>query len=235
MKYANPPIEEALIDVRLNSVISDSQKQVEEFADLFNSELPFKNSKKAFHLHTDQGIMQKDDFAGIILKDAKPNNVLQLDKDGITYSSIKNYDTWEIFESTFLKYWQEFKKLIDSTTLIRRIGVRFVNKLSVSVRELSDLQKYSTIKVEAPLENQELKEVFTRLVISPRLDINCIVTQVLNRQNSGQNLILDIDVFTEENISLDDEVLKKLLNNFRDIKNSVFEQSLTPKMKESFK
>ena len=234
MKYAKPPIEEALIDIRLSSAIEGSQEQMNELADLFKSELPLRTSKKAFHLSSDQETIQKADFAGIALKDAKPSHILQLDRDGMTYSIIKNYDTWEQFENAFLKYWREFKKLIDKTTLIRRVGVRFVNKLSVPVRKLDDLQQYSTIKIDVPLENQELKEAFTRLVISPSVDVNCIVTQVLNMQISGQNLILDIDVFTEKNIPLDDEVLRELFSDFREIKNEVFEQSLTAKTKESF-
>ena len=235
MKYANPPIEEALIDIRLSSVIEGNQEQMDELADSFKLKLPLKTFKKAFHLNSGQETIQRADFAGIVLKDAQPSHILQLDKDGMTYSIIKNYDTWEQFEGAFLKYWQEFKKLIDKTIFIRRVGVRFVNKLSIPVRELDDLQQYSTIKIDAPLENQELKEVFTRLVLSPSLDVNCIVTQVLNRQISGQNLILDIDVFTEKNIPLDDEILKELFGNFRKIKNEVFEQSLTAKTKESFK
>ena len=236
MKYSNAPIEEALIDVRFAPIIEDYEK-MKELANSFKAELPLQAPKQSFrfNFNSDQETLQKDNFAGIALKDDKPGHVLQLDKDGITYSVIKNYDSWEKFESNFLKYWQEFKKLASRTALIKRVGVRFINKFPVSINKLDDLQQYSKIKVAAPLEDQELKDVFTRLLISPRPDVNCIITQALNRQNNSQDLVLDIDVFSEKNLSLQGSALEELLSDFRKIKNNVFEHSLTQEIKESFK
>jgi uncharacterized protein (TIGR04255 family) len=234
--YNKPPIQEALIDIKViyeDFDITAADKLHEKFIE----QLPTKNARNAVSLQiTPDGSSVGDTgIDGYMFQSADGNKVLQIAKDGFTFSLVNNYDSWESFYEEANKYWEIFKQEMKPSTVVR-VGVRYVNKLDLPL-ELDKLPEYISTKLELEPISQIPTEIFARFVL-PFDSHTCIVTHATNPNlltQTSRGYIIDIDVFEETAFEVsNDEHLSTLLEELRDIKNLVFENSITDKARELF-
>ena len=123
--------------------------------------------------------------------------------------------------------------------MIVRIATRFINQFRIS-EIFGSPKKYFNIYTQydeniAPVWNQ----MSNRLLLSHKNGIKSHIIFDNNVDQNGQcvNVIFDIDTFSD-NLTLsskDEGDLKQILKQIREIKNSIFENSITNKIKELIK
>lgn len=160
-------------------------------------------------------------------------HIAQFNKTAFVFSRLKPYENWQKFTQEAYRLLSIYYQLLRPTEVVR-IGLRFINRISVEQErmEFADYYKYppETLKeLSWPLGGHLHHDVIQ--VPGTSYSVNLIKTV----QNIPGNiaLILDIDVFTQNQFEYNEAQIKETLNEMRWIKNKIFFNSLTSKaMKE---
>lgn len=238
-RLARAPIQEALIDIQfpatdmtlLNKAAADLvQAEGAKVEDLFETQLQLKITGQGQH-----ETRQSGGPGGKRIEFTSRTQVLQLKRSSFTFSQLPQYDSWEAMSGKALELWKAYRQVV-KPQLLRRVAVRYINRLSVPVS--CDFDDYLTAgpKIPAALP-QAVLEFFSR-TSCPRDPDVVIVTQSTDRMSQDGKLLdvlLDIDVYRQVELLPDDhEALCSVLERLRDIKNDVFFEHLTEKAAEMY-
>lgn len=235
-KLANPPIQEAIIDIQCNTdnqvpvsaLEFDLKGFVRENMNRLHAELQFSSQ---FQFDIKQATSSS--HYGYRYTDDENNIVLQYRKNGVTTSKLRPYDCWETFLPVAESNWSRYKEAmgIESVKDVSRLAVRYINRLEVPGPAIH-IQDYLTNAPETPDETNraEVDDFFCRMVIPVReIQGSVILTTtsedwVLKGEYPVRPFVLDIDVFTTtQEIKLEsEEQMWFIINNMRDIKNEMF-------------
>ena len=242
VKYKNPPIERAIIEIKFNLSNSVSVDKIEELAKSIDEELEIWGSNIEINTQTNaHQKLERQRIVGFALRDKAFKYSLHLNINAVNYTLIDNYDHWEVFEEKFISYWSQFKKFLDSKITINRIGVRFINKINLQSTNLSDVKDYIVINFDESnqtnlKENFKTQEIFQRSLLSFN-DLQCNLSKglVQNQETKKFDAIIDIDAYKNIQEVLDDKNVKLILQNLRKLKNKIFENNIKDKARELFK
>lgn len=234
--YKKPPIQEALIDIKVTYEEFDIAI-ADRLYESVQESLPTKTARNAlsFKLGPEGSSVKSSEVDGYMLQSADGSRVLQVTKEGFTFSLVNNYESWESFYEEASGYWEAFKELMNPVT-VTRIGLRYINKLELPV-EFEKIPEYIKSQIELQSGAEQPTEIFTRIVV-PMSGHTCIVTQATNQSlvdAANRGYIIDIDAFEESSFEASDtERVGTILGELREIKNTVFENSITDKTRELF-
>lgn len=241
-KYLNAPIEEAVFDIRIDPALAIEGMELEtilypkvseryplkETMRIFEMGGEFKAGELAKSHATDKGAV------GFRASDRDKKQVCTFRRDGFSFSRLRPYSDWE---GCFLEakgLWDIYKKEFNPQS-IKRVAVRFVNVIKIPLArfELEDYFYNSPRPPEGLPEN--LVEFASRLRI--RYDDNYHAVIILALQSVVQPgfvpILLDIDAFSEVPFVVgDEERLNKVFERLHDIKNDIFEKSITDKTRD---
>lgn len=163
---------------------------------------------------------------GFTLQNDSKNFVAQFTLTGLVFSSIATYESWETFYQEALRLWAIFQELAEPTT-INRLGVRYINKISLEAVEsaLTYLKKVPERNFDLPLTRESFFFQDIYKVPNYPYSINWVCTE--QSQIDQRFLIVDIDIFISEIIDLDALILINHLNEIRWLKNKIFFNSIT--------
>ncbi len=239
----NPPIKEAIIDIRFDSDSLDLTKLL-----LLVDKLPLSfEEPQLIRTHNVKPIVNKDgdneidqddsENVGYRLVSIDGASVLQLKKDGITYSCLNSYTTWDEFKKQASLIWNtlEIRSRINN---INRLAVRYINDIQIPVSETGlELSDYFVNDPKTPEDMTDgISEFFSRVVVPHNeLSSKAIVVQAFNKyKNDVLSVILDIDIYSENVNDFNDIDMWKFFDKLRDIKNIAFFGSITNETKELF-
>jgi uncharacterized protein (TIGR04255 family) len=160
--------------------------------------------------------------------------VAQFKPNGVVFSRLAPYQSWEPFEAEALRFWDAYVELA-SPPVVQRLGVRFINQIMLGVdREAS----YFLKQVPAPppgigLSSDQFFHQDTFRVSESPYQINWIRT-VQTTLHNERVLILDTDVSTE-GIDSSRDVLLTHLAEMRLLKNRVFFACMTQQAINQFR
>lgn len=162
-------------------------------------------------------------------------NVAQFKKDGLTFSRLRPYQDWEVFETEGRRLWRVFAELA-APSQIQRLGVRFINKFPI--RGIDRLGEYlldpPTCPLSLPLENFLYQSTFD----VPKNDLAVKVVKTLQSSTSAGvvcwSLIVDTSVLTKRPIPCEDAALDERLPKMHFLKNAVFFSLLTEETIHAF-
>lgn len=239
MHYDNPPIQEALLDIQVQYSPEFNIDSLESVYDSIKETLPLKEPIGSYTVTLGpEGNSSTQGIDGYLFKAGEGDKVLQLTSRGFTYSKVNNYSTWEEFMAEAQTFWNAYIETIHPS-MIKRIGVRYINKINIPSSESSsvDLGTYFKLFPESIGLNQPV-ESFVRYVYQED-SINCIVTHVMNptlNTSTTKGAILDIDAFKETSIEVSSDFsnLTDLLNSLRSIKNKYFAAAITEETEALF-
>lgn len=238
VKYSQPPIEEAIIDIR---VAKNEGLKVEDLAenpdeDIFDdvSELNLQTietsaSPKSFQSRTEK------ECVGYCFK-AK-DWVLQFRLDGLTITRLKPYCDWENFQPFAEKLWKQYVRKNKNVT-VSQIGIRYINRLILPIDKF-ELENYlRTMPVlSGDLPDRKLSNFFMQLQL-PQNDLKGIA--ILNIGTSQPlspteiTIILDIDVIRPNlEVKTDDEIWD-IVETLHKREKKIFESSITNKLRHQF-
>jgi uncharacterized protein (TIGR04255 family) len=174
-------------------------------------------------------LSQRMQWNGLRLEDAPANYVAQFTHTGIAFSRVKSYESWENFKVEALRVWDVFVELAEPKA-IRRLGVRFINRIFVkqgeSISTYLKSEPYRLSGLEISPKSFFYQDTYQ--VAGYPYQINLVRTIQPHQTGSGseQALIVDIDVFTNEVSSIRDD-LNQQLAEMRWLKNKIFFSNIT--------
>ena len=160
------------------------------------------------------------------------SEVVQLRRNGMTYSILKNYRGWHILSEAARHTWREFLAAA-GTVNVSRLAVRYINAISIPLG--ADYDEYLTTGPRVPKSIPPIVTSFMQRVLVPfeQHAATAIITQTL--EMPAPTAILDIDVFTECSLEGTSADIWSRLEKLRGIADKVFFSSLTEKVIESYR
>ncbi|CAI4033542.1 hypothetical protein DNFV4_03983 [Nitrospira tepida] len=244
--YPNPPIKEALVDIRVDPLPSSTLPTLEALHDQIREHYP---TKKARHRWEGSVEIQEDRLIsaaqrhlgrdGFLFYSQDEQQIVQYRLDGFTFNRLRPYPSqgWPVIRTEAKGLWELYLRTAQPQRIVR-IGLRYINQINIPGQQVK-LEDYLTEPPRVPAALPQTLEYFlTRLVIPlPALEAKAIITQSLVPVAAPDttSLILDIDVLTEAPRPPDTASIWDVLERFREFKNTIFKSSLTPRTEELFR
>jgi uncharacterized protein (TIGR04255 family) len=232
--YTRPPITEAVIGINFEAPLDEKElekgnskflKQYPRHQLLQNVSLKVAVNQEG-HANADGTRIAK----GHRRTNDDVNELLVLRHSEFIVSQLAPYPGWDSFAKRFVRDWKIWKRLVGYRA-ISRVGVRFINRLDIPLKEggiehekylkvfpaLPDIvpvvQAYA-IQAQAPLD-----DIKSTLIIN-----SAIVPAPILGHGS---FLLDLDIGRTLDVPQSDEDMFDLLNQFRTKKNEVFEACIS--------
>ena len=243
--YANAPITEALIDLRITPAqdfsIDDLGKMGEAIVERYPTQEPtyFQSGQIMFQQPGDPAqIEATQQHSGFRFISQNKQQIVQVRMDGFTFSTLAPYDRWEPFRDEARRLWELYCPAAKVEN-ITRAAVRYINRIDIPDElptvQLEDyLRTYPAVSADMP--NKGLIHNFFMQVQLWQLDLGCllIVNETLVPPPDFEtplSIQLDFDLFREkfeEPWPADEDVaVWEFLEQLHDRKNEVFEASIT--------
>lgn len=244
--WKNPPILEAVLDIRVTLPPSVNTPKLETFSegleDRFPVKLPLNTVQFGFERQGGEpplaSVPMADTF-GYRFQSSDGQKVVQVHRAGFIFSRVGNYDTWANFSQEARGLWQRYLAIAEPESVVR-LGLRYINRIPIPLGEQpADFKDYILTTPEiAPDVPQELITFFMRLVI-PSADHTSFATiiQAMEPMVLGPGvlpLIFDIDTFKEQRFDPHSEAIWEEFAALREFKNQIFYKSITDKTRSLF-
>jgi len=243
--YNNPPVVEAILDIRAILPPDISLSHLQAFQDVVKIDYPLKKERRFL----EGGVQFKSGSApefkvspekidGFLFHSVDGKSIVQARLDGFTFNKLHPYSNWEKFSVEAKRLWAEYIKIAKPMS-VSRVALRYINRIELPV-PFSDFKEYvRTIPEVANGIPQGLGSFFVRLVIpNEEIGATAIVTETIEPVGPGTNklpLMFDIDVFKDVSLSPTASEVWAIMDKLRGYKNQIFDKSLTDKTKEFFK
>lgn len=181
----------------------------------------------------------QSNFIGVRYLSEDESEVVQFKVDGMTFSRLEPYTSWEDTLSKVRELWQIYLTAVKPDT-VTRIATRTVNELVLPGPSAS-LAQFLTAPPTLPDGLPTTATGFLSRVLisdsSSKLKIS--ITQASNEKKGSNaktlSMILDIDVFGKRELEPDSDELWTELAACRELRNRAFFSSITDQMLEKLK
>lgn len=238
-KYIRPPITEAVIDIQFADLITadDVKSFKEKFIGTYPSFEDVFSAGIKFDFKTSQSSMLKPELAGTKMSSPDVQDLILLKEKSLTISRLAPYPGWDSIFDRFTRDWARWKKTFGYRR-INRIATRYINRIDIPLGDKScDTNDYILIGIRSPeligtIKNYTLR--FSAEISAEKIKylLSSATTQSPLREHAS--IILDIDVFKDEDAPQKDEEIEALVTRLREIKNRIFEDSITDNSRKLF-
>lgn len=240
---ANAPITEAIIDFKAKLPLDFKVEQFSILKEKLSDRYPILEGHKEIQtgMEIKDGIQvaqfTKDmGLQGFFFKSADKCNVAQFRVNGFTFNRLKPYTSWDEVFKEASELWGIYVETA-SPELITRIAVRYINHLKLPL-PMTEISQYLT--APPPIPDDIPKNVIsflTRVVVDdPKLGLMANIIQVLEKSVDPHYamVIIDIDVYKQDEFKIDDEQIWSIFKKLRNMKNTIFFNSITEDAAELF-
>lgn len=235
--YTNPSITEALIDLRAEissevtlSTLKDVQRSVELEYPVCQQVMALQGE---FQPGEGESLEAKakasQSYLGYRFSSSDGKQLFQARFDGFTFNRLAPYDRWETFRDEARRLWRIYWAAVNPK-IVRRIAVRYINRLDLPL-PLNDFKDYlRTVPEISPDLPQGLRDYFMQIQI-PQDDLNGML--VLNQaiippfSDNVVSVVLDIDLYSDVELSANEDAYWEFLEQLRIRKNEIFEACIT--------
>ena len=246
--YSKPPVREALIDIRISPLPPTQLPALEALHDQLRSSYPTK--KKQQNL---QGLWEwreetlssrtSQRIAGFQFESSDGTRIVQYRLDGFTCNFIKPdpqaaWAGWAALREEARRSWEIYSNTVGINETIG-LGVRYINQIVIPTAPI-ELTDYLVAPPSIPpnIPYQTFIDWLSRVTVTiPDLNASAIITQAPAAEPRPDSLtiLFDIDITRMAKAPLDPEAMWTTLDQFRTLKNTIFEASLRDKAKELFR
>ncbi len=240
--YSAPPIFEAVIELRLDPHLSDSQ--IRKLAKMMAREYPNVRDETEVEFKID--LIGEEPKPSVVSKspslrlssDNEVNSVT-VKKDRIFLSRLAPYCGWGEFFDRFSFVLKSISKEYKSRN-VKRLGLRYRNRIDIPIDEAVPVLHYEdylsahitlpevldplgfyTWRIDKPFEKLGLRAMVASETVPPEIP------------KTGA-FLLDIDVYFSPNISFGKVDFSERLLEMRNLKNRIFESVITDKARANF-
>ena len=232
-KLTHPPLSEVLVDLRLGEELPAS------VLPRFVAPKGFPVSKEMRHGQFQVKLEKDQPFQAHVLAEGTlgrryeredGSEIVQLRRNGLTYSILKNYAGWDVLRDAAHGAWQDFLA-VSGPVNVNRLAARYINQIVIPLG--ADYDNYLTAGPRVPKSVPPIVTSFIQRVLVPfeEESATAIITQTLEVPAPA---ILDIDVFTECSLVGTSAEIWSRLDKLRNIADRIFFSSLTDKVLESY-
>ncbi len=240
MKYNNPPIIEAIFDIRVDGISEFSIDKIENLHSEIISEYPNKKrqvnliGKIEFKDNIQVSNESDSQINGVVFLNKNSSRQVQFRKDGFTFNMLKPYSEWKEFSSEALKLWSIYYKNLAPKSIVR-IALRYINKIEIPL-PLHDFQEFI---INMPPIPSCLPQTFSNFFMQTEIPCSnngtsVIITETFEKPINVLPFILDIDIYKTGEIKNDIQELTKEFDLLRDLKNQTFESCITDNTRKLF-
>lgn len=246
ISFKNPPITEALLDIRVTLPKETTVESLETYQKDIKEEFPNRKVKWEGSFQIRVGELSpapeiKESSGkkiGYMFSTSNGQKIVQTRLDGFTFNWLKPYPGWEKFSKEAKKHFENYLKLAKPVS-INRIALRYINTIEIP-QPIEDFKQYFLTSAEVgPGIPQALSEYFFRLaIVEPDTKNTAIIIQTIDLTKVNDKtipFIFDIDVFRKVDLKPTDDQLWEIFKSLRTYKNNIFVKSLTDKTKDLFK
>jgi uncharacterized protein (TIGR04255 family) len=237
--YQAAPIVEAVVEIIFCTPISDSR--VQQIAHKIGRFYPNRLNQKTrgVEVNVAAGIANFLDSSDVVaLSSADETEGVVITASSVVCRQLAPYCGWDAFFSRLKRDLGAAEKIL-SARPIRRIGMRFINRIDLLASEKRAFPNdYVTISLGLPPHFQ-CADVAS---IACQADYGARPLRVVLNAGfadspipAAKAIILDIDVIEETTLPSDYMGVYELLTIMRGVKNEIFEASITPYARERFK
>jgi uncharacterized protein (TIGR04255 family) len=245
--YSRPPVSEALIDIKVKTLPEEIIPKLEA---LHNQFLPkFSVKKRRFQaagkINLEQSGISTTEIInkplGFFFETDDKSQIVQVKIDGLTLNQLKPdpkkaWPGWQNLRNEAKLAWERYIEVVGKPR-VTRVAIRYINQIVIESDSI-DLEEYLTAPPKIPGGLlQEMENFFTRVQFKnpdPKATVIVIQAPSPNPYEGKMTITLDIDVFREYPEPIGDETLWQTLDQFRILKNRIFEASLHQKTKLLF-
>lgn len=243
--YANAPITEALIDLRITHAQDSSVEDLRTIGEGVVDRYP---SQQPIYIHSGEIFVEQasdparvettHQHGGFMFTSENKQQIFQARIDGFTFSTLAPYDRWESFRDEAHRLWNIYRSAV-SPEGVTRASMRYINQFDV-VEYAADptaveLKDFLNVYPEAP-EDWTFNNFFMQMQMWQE-DLDCwlVVNEapVRTPDREAALLQLDFDLFKEQFEEPwradDDNELWAFLERLHVRKNEAFEASITEK------
>jgi uncharacterized protein (TIGR04255 family) len=237
--YFKSPIVEALLDIRvelpLDVKLDDLQRIHERISNLY----PNREEQLLFQAQITGGAnvsaTANQSPVGYFYSSENRKKVLQVKIDGLTYSHLAPYDSWENFRDEAKYLWGIYQEIANPKTILEQ-SIRYVNRFDIPL-PIRDFKDYFLTfpEVSPNLPFQGLSGCFMQLQI-PQEDISAmlLLSQAIipPHEENVVSVLLDINIHPLGTI---DDDMWNLFEQMHSRVDSVFEGCITNKTRDLIK
>lgn len=222
------PIAEAVIDFRVFSQHPwNPDKLKNSIKEIFPKAKKIEATNEFIYKVSLSGEPPKEERIGCVgykILCENERHIVQFNQKGFVLSWVKDYKDWPSFVDQVEIYWKMYCDLLFPDE-VKRIGVRFINKMVIKNEPPSLKEYYIYPPSEKQIDDWDLtnflhKESF----VVPQTQYKVTLIKTISRDPKGLNkaVIFDSDVYVVQSISCAWGSLSEHLCNIRDIKNKAF-------------
>jgi len=245
--YSRPPVREALIDIQIDWLPAEVLPELEQLQTQLLPKYPTKKTRykweSTFELRPADFIAapRAQGAFGYLFGSTDKKQIIQFRRDGFTFNQLKpdpneSWPGWEVVRTEAKRSWDMYVELTHPQE-VTRLGVRYINQIVIR-RDSIELNECLTAAPGIPKSlPQKFDSFFSRVEFTiPEANAKAIITQVPASPlfPNSVTIILDIDVLRQEHIPLNNQTIWTTLDQFRDLKNTIFEASLHQTTKDLF-
>lgn len=241
--FPNPPITEALLDIRVNLPKEITLDTFITFQDEIKNDFPTKKERHIGAFQIKSGgppeiVSSSDRTDGYLFYSSDNKKIVQARLDGFTFNKLKPYSNWEKFSGEAKYLWDHYVHVAKPLNVIR-LALKYINRIEIPL-PFNDFKEYIlTVPEIAPGIPQGLSGFFAQLVIpNAEIQANAIITETMEKIDEKSRFlpfIFDIDISRGIILKPDSMDIWKIMDDLRHFKNQIFVSSLTNKAKELFK
>ncbi len=240
----NPPITEALIDIRIDRLSHERLPELRALQEAIAKEYPNTQERVSWTGRVQWGPGREPSLNvpaagpdGYLFHSSQRQKIFQVRLDGFTFHHLKPYPGWDQFLPEAKQLWTKYMAVAKPQRVVR-VALRYLNRIEIPL-PCDDLKKYlRIIPALAPELPQELHEFVMRLVVrKSEKKLTGIVTEVLEPKQFLNKIavILDLDVFCDQPLGLEGDGLWQLIDDLKVFRGDLFLQSITDETKELFR
>lgn len=239
--YANAPITEAIIDLRVEPAEGFTLARLERCHDGEEEAYP---SKVNFNLTVGQLTIggQGEAIAhtasaqqiGFLFKSADEKQIFQVRHDGFTFNRLTPYLGWERLRDEARRLWNIYRDRTQPQK-VTRIAVRYINRFDFPDSGV-ELKGYLKTSPEVSPELAQPLAGFLMQIALAQPDIRATLllseAAVPAPAPDIASVALDIDLFRTDDLPAEEEAMWSLFEELRHRKNAIFEACITDKTRE---
>jgi uncharacterized protein (TIGR04255 family) len=237
--FPNPPIVEAVIEIRFEEPYDDATRK--KVGAKLSAFYPHEKEQqgRGINIDLDNSAVRVEELPSIIHRsNDEHNESLLLTPSGFAVSQLAVYPGWQPFFDRFQRDWAVWKSIVGYRK-VAQIGMRFVNRIDVPlVDNVARHEDYLTLQIQLPPEYPTTigYSLFAQIPLPEIKGIaNVNSSAAQSPVPAHAAFMLDIDVIRLVDVPQKDSDIVDLLNQMRDAKNGLFQSFITDAARERFR
>ena len=232
--YTKSPITEAVIDIRTVNGEGLSIRDLKRAGDRLAGYVETARLQEIQETFSESERTQSQRTVGLAYRSEERQTVVQVRLEGFACSKLSPYDRWESFRDHARESWVHYVE-VAGPTVVKRLAVRFINRIPVP-RAVADFRPYVHVYPATPWN---LTSPPAGLFLQLRRPFPNGRLMVLNQTVAATEgvvaIILDFDVFSEEEQPFDDVAVWNQVEELHVSLEEAFEESITDLVREQIR